>query len=264
MEIDTLQKIICTSLCAQVRVTERSDGYFFVDTPFEFPDGDHYSIYLKFLGTGGLRITDRGTTFMRLSYLNDLTRFKDGTRGRLLDEVMAGSGVTHSDGEFHADVAGDQLGEGLVRFGQAITRIHDLSFLNRTRIASTFYEDLREEVQRIAGPETEVIEHYAVPGVPNAESYPVDLCVSGKHAPLYIFGVPDQGKARVATIILQYLRMQTAHEPKDERFNSLVVFQNQSQIPSKDVSRLTNAATMTVDTLEARDDLRYKMEHGLH
>ena len=264
MNLDSLQRELCSSLCAEVRVIERADGYYFLDTPFEFADGDHYSLFLKFLPTGGVRITDRGTTFMRLSYLNDLAKFKEGTRGRLLDEVVAGSGLSNDDGEFYVDVAGQQLGSALVRFGQAITRISDLSFLNRTRVASTFYEDLREEVERLVGPGIDVVENYMVPDVPNAEAYPVDLFVRGDHAPLYIFGVPDQGKARLATIILQYLRMKTAHQPMSERFNSLVVFQNQSIIPNKDVSRLINAATMSVDTLEAHDDMRYKIEHGMH
>jgi hypothetical protein len=261
MNINELKTAVCKSLCADVQVIERNDGYFFVDTPFEFGDGDHYSLFLKFLPTGGVRITDRGTTFMRMSYLNDLTKFRDGSRGRLLDQVVTTAGLQQDDGEFFIDVAGDELGASLVRFGQAITRVYDLTFLNKARVASTFYEDLREQVQDIVG--GEVVENYIVPGVPMGEAYPVDLFVQGERSPVYIFGVPDQAKARLATIIIQYLRLHLNADPKS-RFKSLVVFQDQASIPHKDRSRLINAASMMVDTLDARDDMRFKLDEALH
>ena len=263
MNINELQVAVCKSLCADVRVVERDDGYFFVDTPFEFGDGDHYSLFMKFLPSGGVRITDRGTTFMRMSYLNDLSKFRDGTRGRLLEQLVGGSGLQEDDGEFFMDAPGGQLGSVLVRFGQAITRIHDLTFLNKTRVATTFYEDLREQVQQIVG-DHDVIENYMVPGVPNAEAYPVDLYVKGEKSPLFIFGVPDQAKARLATIIILYLRQQLSVDATHQRFKSLVVFQDQSNIPHKDRGRLMNVASMMVNTLEARDDMRFKLEEALH
>lgn len=263
MNINELKKAVCASLCADVQVIERNDGYFFVDTPFEFGDGDHYSLFLKFLPSGGVRITDRGTTFMRMSYLNDLAKFRDGSRGRLLDQVVANAGLEDADGEFYMDVSGEQLGASLVRFGQAITRVHDLTFLNRARVASTFYEDLREQVQDIVGAEN-VVENYIVPGVPMAEVYPVDLFVKGERSPLYIFGVPDQAKARLATIIIQYLRLHLNADPTRQRFKSLAVLQDQASIPHKDRGRLINAASMMVNTLEARDDMRFKLEEALH
>jgi len=252
-----LKEAICRSLCADVTVVERDDGYFFIDTPFEFGDGDHYSLFLKLLPSGGVRITDRGTTFMRMSYLNDLAKFKDGMRGRLLESLLGGSGLREESGEFFIDVPGDALGSSLVKFGQAITRIHDLTFLNKSRVATTFYEDLREEVEEIVGKDR-VIENYIVPDVPNADIYPVDLYVKGE-SPLFVFGVPDQGKARLATVILQYLRHYLG-----PRFRSLVVLEDQSSIPHNDRGRLINAATMMVNTLEAKDDLRVKLEVGLH
>lgn len=267
MNINELQKAVCRSLCADVTVSAREDGYFFVDTPFEFGDGDHYSLFLKFLPSGGVRITDRGTTFMHMSYMNDLAKFRDGTRGKLLEQVVSGAGLQQDAGEFFIDASGEQLGAALVRFGQALTRIHDLTYLNRHRVESTFYEDLSDQVKTIVGSD-EVVENYIVPGIPQSEAYPVDLFVKGDRSPLYIFGVPDQGKARLATIIIQHLRhYMEAGEPHlshQSRFKSLVVFQDQSNIPHKDRSRLINAASMMVDTLDARDDLRRKIDDARH
>jgi hypothetical protein len=262
MTVAQLKKAVCTSLCADVQLIPRDDGYLFVSTPFEFDDGDAYSVYLK-PGVGGVRITDRGTTMMHLSYSNDLKKFRDGTRGALLQQLVQGAGLQEQDGEFFMDVPGEDIGPAIVRFGQGLTRIHDLTFLNRFRVQSTFYEDLKDEVSNIVGAD-EVHEHFIIPNVPQGESYPVDLYVQGERGPLFIFGVPDQGKARLATIIIQYLRHHLQGRPDFGRFKSLVVFQDQSAIPHLDRSRLLNAASAVVDTLQARDEMRFKIDEAMN
>ena len=83
--------------------------------------------------------------------------------------------------------------------------------------------------------------------------YPVDYFVSDSATPLYLFGVPNRDKARLATIILQHLIA------AGRDFNSMIVFQNMSDLPRADVSRLTNAANDQVDSLDATDDLRRKL-----
>ncbi|SFL18107.1 DUF1828 domain-containing protein [Rhodanobacter glycinis] len=262
MNTELLKKTICSSLCADVELVLRADGYLFVTTPFTFDDGDHYSMFLK-PGPSGVRVTDRGTTMMHLSYANDLKKFKDGTRGALLQQIVQSSGFQEEDGEFFIDVPGEELGSAIVRFGQGLTRIHDLTFLNRVRVQSTFYEDLKDEVDAIVGAD-QVKETFFVPNVPQRESYPVDLYIPGERGPLFIFGVPDQGKARLATIIIQYLRHHLQGHSEFARFKSMVVFQDQSTIPHLDRSRLLNAASSVVDTLQARDEMRFKIDEALH
>ena len=252
MNTNELQEAVCKALCEQATVTEVQRDFWRVDTPFVFPDGDSYSVYLRQLPTGGLRISDAGATLMHLSYENDIEKFRDGTRGRLLQQILAESDVREEDGDFFVDTPLTGLGTGVFRFGQALTRIHDLSFLNRARSESTFYEDLRETLKSIVDAER-LHEGYVVPGIPRASDYPVDYLVEGGAAPLYLFGVPNRDKARLATIILQHLIA------SGRDFNSMIVFQNMSDLPRADVSRLTNAANDQVDSLDAAEDLRRKL-----
>lgn len=253
MNAKELEKTLCKSLCGQahVRVSEE-EGLWQITTPFTFPDGDAYSLYVRQLPTGGLRVTDSGLTLMHLSYDNDIEKLRDGTRGRLLQQILAEGDLSEEDGEFFIDGPADQLGMNVFRFGQALTRVHDLTFLNRLRVESTFYEDLRELLRDLVGRER-VQEAYVVPDVPRASEYPVDFFVSGGESPLYLFGVPTRDKARLATIILQHLIA------AGRDFNSMIVFQNMSELPRADVSRLTNAANDQVDSLDAADDLRRKL-----
>lgn len=252
MNTNELESTLCRALCASVKVQQRADALWRVDTPWTFPDGDGYSIYLSPAPTGGLRISDQGLTLMRLSYENDLTKLREGTRGRLLAQVLADTGLMEDDGEFFLDSTADDLGANVLRLGQALTRVHDLTFLNRIRTESTFYEDLREKLQSLVGSER-LTEGYVVPGIANGRDYPVDYFIHGGAVPLYLFGVPNRDKARLATIILQHLI------GSRQDFNSMIIYQNMAELPRPDLSRLTNAANDMIDSLDATEDFERKL-----
>ena len=252
MNTQEIQKAVCSSLCAEVRVTEREDGLLFVSTPFSFPDGDAYSIYLKKLQTGGFRITDMGGTLMHLSYENEIEKFREGTRGKIFSQILSEMELSEDDGEFYTETPATALGMNVFRFGQSLTKIHDLTFLNRLRAESTFYEDLREKLHSCVDVER-IQEDYIVPNVANAVDYPVDYFIQTQEQPLYLFGVPNRDKARLATIILQHLIASKVD------FNSMIIFQNMSDIPSRDLSRLTNAANDMIASVDATDDIERKL-----
>ena len=252
MKIEDIKKAVCSTLCTDVNIVEREGGLLFVSTPFTFSDGDSYSIYLKALQTGGFRITDMGGTLMHLSYENDIDKLREGTRGKVFSQILAEMDLGEEDGEFYMDTPADQLGAGVFRFGQSLTRLHDLTFLNRVRVENTFYEDLREKLRGYVDAER-VHENYVVPGVANAGDYPVDYYIEGRAQPLYLFGVPNRDKARLATIVLQHLNGANLD------FNSMIVFQNASDIPHRDLNRLMNAANDMVASIDATDDLERKV-----
>lgn len=132
--------------------------------------------------------------------------------------------------------------------------MHDLTFLNRARAESTFYDDLREKLKSLVGSER-LVEGYVVPGVANGHNYPVDYFIQGGAIPLYLFDVPNRDKARLATIILQHLI------GSKQDFNSMIVYQNMADLPRSDLSRLTNAANDMIDSLDAADDFERKLLH---
>ena len=127
-----LQRFLCERLCAEVRLTKRPDGALMLRTHFEFPDGDRFPIHLSETGTGGVRLTDRGHTLMHISYDHDVDAFLEGARGRMLERIADESGIERDGGVFRLDTSMDELIEAVFRFGQALTRVHDMT--------STFYE----------------------------------------------------------------------------------------------------------------------------
>ena len=76
MDLDagTLQRLLCERLCEDVQITERPDGALMLRTHFEFPDGDRFPIHVSEAGTGGVRLSDRGHTLMKVYDLTLLSR----------------------------------------------------------------------------------------------------------------------------------------------------------------------------------------------
>ncbi len=119
---EALQEI----LPQDVVVDQRPDGDLMLHTHFRFPDGDSFPLHISTGPTGGFRLSDRGHTLMRISYDHDVDAFLEGTRGALLERIVAESGLLQHQGAFCLDTTVERLPEALCRLGQAITRIYDL------------------------------------------------------------------------------------------------------------------------------------------
>ena len=189
---------------------------------------------------------------MHLSYEHDIDSFMDGTRGMLLERIMGESGLQWDGGALCFDTIPDRLPEAVFQFGQALTRVYDLTFLSRSNIGSTFYDDLADLLFRWVD-ETKIQRDYE-PEVPNAQAYPVDYRIEGKdNVPLFLYGVPNRDKARLTTIMLSYFHL---HEL---RFESILVFENQPEIPRMDLARLSDVGGDMISSLESHEDFNRKL-----
>ena len=249
-----LEKLLCERLCADIRIHRREDDVLMMESPFTFPDGDHFPIYLSETAAGGVKLSDRGHTLMHVSYEHDVDLFYEGGCASLREQIVRESGIEEDEGIFSIETPPDQVAGALFRFGQALTKIHDLTFLSRERVASTFYEDLRGLVFTIL--DQEVVEtDYIPPEVPDANHYPVDYRFAGKDGrSVFLYGVPGRDKARLTTIMLSHFLLHRVS------FESVIVFADQQEIPRLDLARLTNVAGTAVASLEAEDDLRRKID----
>jgi hypothetical protein len=252
IDVSQLQEHFCAMMCADVRLVNRGNGRLVIATPFFFPDGDPYLVYVEERPGGVLRLTDAGHTLMHLSYENDIDKFREGTRGRLFEQILSEQNVTEEAGAFFIDAPPHGLATAFFRLAQTLTQISDLTFLNRARIESTFYEDLFELLGRTVPPER-ITRDYIYSGIENAEDYPIDFRVEGREDPLFVFGIPNRDKARLATIVLERLLRARAD------FESVLIFADQSLLPRKDLARLSNAGGEMIASLDAQDDFRRKI-----
>ena len=249
---DALQRLLCERLCEDVRIEPRPDGALMLQTRFQFPDGDRFPIRLSKAPAGGFRLSDRGHTLMHISYEHDADSFLEGTRGMLLERIMAESELQWDGGAFCLDTSPERLPEAIFRFGQALTRIYDLTLLSRSSVGSTFYDDLADLLSHLVD-EDKFQPDYR-PDVPNAEAYLVDYRIEGKDGvPLFLYGVPNRDKARLTTIMLSHFHRHAV------AFESILVFENQTEIPRADLARLSDVGGDMVSSLKSREDFDRKL-----
>lgn len=257
INIDKLQTQLCELLCADIRVQEKKGGLFLIETPFFFSDGDPYQMYLKELPGGLIRLSDMGHTLMHLSYENEIGKFREGTRGKIFEQIKAEHDLQEDNGEFYIDTPHEKITFNLFKMGQALTKFTDLTFLNRARTESTFYDDLNEQLFRIIS-EEKVQKDFYYDGIENSQDYPIDYRIEGKHSPLFLFGIPNRDKARLTTIILERLLRANAD------FDSLLIFSDQQSIPKADLARLSNAGGEMIASLDAESDIARKLSRRVN
>lgn len=124
LKIDLLEEKLCKALCGEVKLRRSREGFLQIATPFTFSDGDVFQVYLEETSAGSVKLTDFGHTFMHLSYDNDLEKFREGTRRKLFDQLLAESGIRDEEGKLVLDTTVEDLGRSIVRYGQALTRIY--------------------------------------------------------------------------------------------------------------------------------------------
>ena len=255
IDFTRLEKQLCERLCANVSIYRRDDGVLMLDSPFTFPDGDRYPIYLSESKVGGVTLSDRGHTLMHISYEYDVDTLYDGPRASLREQIVRESGIQEHDGAFAITVSPHQVADAVFVLGQALKKIYDLTFLSRDRVVSTFYDDLKSMLFTMVD-EDKVEADYIPTEIPNGINYPVDYRLEGRSGtPVFLYGVPGRDKARLTTIMLSHFLL---HELA---FESVIVYADQQDIPRLDLARLTNVAGTAVSSLEAEKDLQRKIKH---
>lgn len=254
LDVATIRSKLCDAFCRDVGVWT-SGGRIAISLPMTARDGDHITAYAE-QKDGGWRVSDMGATLMRLSYEHDLSKLLSGPRQKLYAATLAEGGLAEDDGDIYVEVSGDALIRGLFALGQGLTKIEGLGLWTRTRVESTFYDDLYAALSACV-PAESLAENYIVPSIPSAADYPVDYRIMTPGRPLFVFGVSGRDKARLTTIVLQHLIRHA------EPFDSMVVCQDVEDLPKADRSRLINAANDVVAHIGDTDAIAQKIRHRL-
>ena len=89
LDINKIQENSLPDALRRNKAFEKNKNLIRVETPFFFPDGDPYQIYIKELPGGNLKLSDMGHTMMHLSYENETSKFREGTRGNIFNQILA-------------------------------------------------------------------------------------------------------------------------------------------------------------------------------
>jgi hypothetical protein len=228
----------------KIYIESEGKNCFLVFTPFQFDDGDHLRIVMKQEGRKWF-LTDEGHTLMHLSY--DEINLGSPKRAEIMESVLASHSVNRENGELRIDIKGDDHGDALYSFVQALIKISDISFTSKKRVESLFFDEFTEFFEEIVPEERRVFDYHDAKHDPE-KKYIVDCKTNGVQKPLFVFGVNNDAKCRDVTITcMQFERFGVS-------FDSLAVFENQETMNRRVLARFSDVIGKQYSSLYGNKD----------
>lgn len=225
---------------AAVELRERRPGVFQLLAPLYHEDGDMVDIFLEPANGEDkrIRICDHAMTLMRLSYSYDIDT---SNKERIFNRILSENGVSEDNGNLYIDAAPNSLYPAIMQFAQTVAKVSGMELFKREAIRSLFYEMLAVFVEESLSKFNP--KHKLLP-IPQRDDLEVDIAFPLEPKPVYLFGVRDSAKARLATIAC--LEFQKPRLP----FRSCIVHEDFEALNRKDRIRITSAADKQFPSLD--------------
>ena len=210
--------------------------------PYEFDDGDHFSIFLK-KENGHWKFTDEAHTIMHLSYDMDVSALKkEGTRQKILTNIISNFGLDEYDGSLSIRIESDDFGSAFYNYIHALIKVTDLSYLSKEIVRSTFYEDFRALIRETV-PEERLTFDFTHPDYDKEGKYVVDCRINGMPKPIFLFAVPNDSKCKDAMITMYCFNNWGV------KYHSVAIFEDQEQINRRVLAQFSDIGEKQFSTL---------------
>jgi hypothetical protein len=212
----------------RLKVVEKRPGIYQLLLPFYYEDGDMMEIFLQ-KENGLWKVCDYGMAYMRLSYSYNIdTENKE----KIFLKIITENGLNEENGNIFIIAKDDNLYPSILQFVTGISKVSSMRYFKREVIESLFYEQLDEfifsELQNYK-PQKNIFP------IQNRDDLEVDFALYPNGYPVYLFGVKDVPKARLAAICcLEF-------QKNNLKFRSYIVHEDFEKLSKKDRARLTSA-----------------------
>lgn len=257
IDIALFNEKLSSLLGSKIRLHQRDNGYLMLDNLFKFPDGDHFAIYVSRSENGDIVLSDMGHTLGHISYEHDIDNFyKDPWKEYLRKQIVTENGLKENNGVFTIVSHPDSIVETIFRFGQALTKIYDITLLKRERDNSpcTFFEQLETVLFRVLK-KSDVQKSYVPDVCSEKKDYTVDYRFkSGNNLPVFVYGIHNKNKSQRTTITLAYYR----HFKMS--FTSIIILKNERVIPKIDIGFLKDIAAGDLFSIDEKESIQKRFE----
>lgn len=231
-ELIDIQNSLRNTVSSEISLLDEGLNRFRVFTPFEFGDGDHFSIILK-EQDGTYIFTDEAHTIMHMSYDMDVSVLKKGNRQKIITNTISNYGLEENNGELLIKVKENNFGNSFYNFVQALIKITDVSYLSKELVRSTFYEDFKSLISDTV-PSERLIFDYTHPEYDKEGKYIVDCRINGMPKPLYLFAILNDSKCKDVMISMYQF------ERWNIKYNSVSIFEDQETVNRRVLAKFSD------------------------
>ena len=221
----------------RVNIREKRPGIYQLILPIYHEDGNMVDVFIE-EKNGTFCLSDFGMTLMRLSYSYEIDTPNKET---IFQKILSENRLTEENGSITYITKKESLYTDILHVTQAYMKIGSMRYFKREIIESLFYEILEEIIMKYLSeykPKSKILP------LPERDDLEVDYEFSPNGHPVYLFGVKDVSKARLATIsCLEY-------QKANLKFRSFIVHEDFEKLSRKDRSRLTNACDKQFTSLD--------------
>ncbi|MDR3693466.1 DUF1828 domain-containing protein [Mucilaginibacter sp.] len=236
--MDEILKNIEKDFNNQASIKQKRPDIYQLYLPIFHEDGDMIDLFIVPKEKDKYTLCDFGLTLQRLSYSYDIdTENKEA----IFQKILLENNLYEQKGNICLDTTIENVFSNIMHITHALAKIGSMRYFKREVIESLFIEMLDEfinqELQEFH-PESKVLP------IPDRDDLEADYQFSPNGHPVYLFGVKDVSKARLATI--SCLEFQKANL----NFRGWVVNDDFEKLPKKDRSRLTNTCDKQFTSLD--------------
>lgn len=222
----------------RVSIKQKRPGIFQLYLPIYHEDGDMVDLFLNTNGVDSYSLCDYGLTLQRLSYSYDID---SENKESILQRIISENSLKEENGNIYLNTSSETIFTDIMHITQAYAKIGSMRYFKKEVVENLFYDILDEFIEKELkefNPKSKVLP------IPDRDDLEADYSFSPNGHPVYLFGVKDVSKARLATISCLEYQMANLN------FRGWVVNEDFEKLPRKDRSRLTNTCDKQFTSLE--------------
>ena len=236
--MNKIAEILNKDFNGKVSIKRKRPDIYQIMLPIYHEDGDMIDLFIHEIEDNVFILSDFGLTLQRLAYSYDIDT---PNKEMILQKIISENRLSEQDGKIFLPTNLENLYFDIMHITQTYAKIGSMRYFKRGVIENLFFEILDDfiftELQEFK-PQKNVLP------IPHREDLEADYSFQPNGKPVYLFGVKDVSKARLATLNYQ------AYLLENIKYHGWVVTENFEALPRKDKLRLTNICDKQFTSLD--------------